>query len=230
MPHEHDINCLTDIGGGKIACKYERGMAAARAPHKVEVLYYSSGMLAGPASKFSSVAEAARDVKRNFDNRFYDEAHITEDGKAVAHVHRYHKSESRWYGKREHVPGKRPASLARYFEAEGPVHHSGVTRSPMAAAEMITSLGKKLPYMSGGQGVLSVGSDLKDSVRHAAYIQSTKIDYNWPTVARTYLHFAKNMSHPSERRKIYKQVYDVLVHTDYGDGKSPAERKATVGK
>ncbi len=49
-------------------------------------------------------------------------------------------------------------------------------------------------------------------------------------MARTYLHYSKNMTIAPENRKIYKQVYDILVHTDYGDGKSPAERKAVVGQ
>jgi hypothetical protein len=83
--------------------------------HPFQVLYYrSSGTidpLQGPTDRFSTVDKAAKDIRHNFDNRFYDEAHVSEivTGRPIATIHRIDRSRSRWF------IGHRPTALSRYF-------------------------------------------------------------------------------------------------------------------
>jgi hypothetical protein len=83
---------------------------------RFSVLYYrSSGTidsLQGPTDRFATANDAAKDIRHNFDSRFYDEAHITEvaSGRPIATIHRIDRARSRWF------VGRRPATLARYFD------------------------------------------------------------------------------------------------------------------
>ena len=76
---------------------------------EVTVLYYTDEAQRGPAETFPTIARAVMNIRRYFDNRFYDTAHISQGDRAIALIHRFRKNESRWY------TGRRPASLSPYF-------------------------------------------------------------------------------------------------------------------